>query len=175
MPRPTEIASKAMGKLKSARQAITGGVGIFQRLAEDHGEISTLMRRVAASHEGSHVRAELFPTIRMELLAHARAEEKEVYSVFRAVPELAARMDRSVNEHETVARMLEQLTHMSMNDERWMEVFRELLAHVHEHVIEEEQVVFPIAKDALTRERSEQISESFLRQKEIELNSLRAY
>src|SRR5690606_7968059 len=112
MPRGTEIAGKVMGKVKGARQALTGGSGVFERLATEHGEISTMIRRVSVSGHDSKVRAELFPRIRRELLAHARAEEREVYSSFRAIPELAEHMTRSAEEHHEIERMLDELNLM---------------------------------------------------------------
>ena len=39
MPRPTELAGKAIGKMKGLRQGLAGHRGIMKRLAEEHGEV----------------------------------------------------------------------------------------------------------------------------------------
>jgi hemerythrin superfamily protein len=172
MARGTDLMGKALGKVKGAKQALTGGAGIFQRLAEEHGEISTMIRRVAASTHGSPVRAELFPRIKEELLAHAKAEEKEVYPVFRSLPEMEHLIGDAVNEHGKVDRMLRELSAMSYSDDRWIVIFRELMSEVQHHVLDEEQKVFPKAKRAMTREQSEELEGRFLRTKEGLVGSL---
>jgi hemerythrin superfamily protein len=165
MARPTEIAGKAFGKLKGAKEAITGGVGIFKRLATEHGEITMLVRRVAASSKDAPIRAELLPKIRRELTAHAKAEEAEVYPVFRTLSVIGVAMDKSVTEHETVMGLLDQLEHMSTADDRWIEVFRDFAEKLHAHILDEEQTYFPRAKDALTRSQSEGLEERYVRAK----------
>ncbi|AKF04488.1 hemerythrin domain-containing protein [Sandaracinus amylolyticus] len=171
MARPTEIAGQAMGKLKGAKQALTGGAGIFERLSTEHGEISTLIRRVAATTDDSNVRKELFERIRTELAAHARAEEKEVYSTFRAIGDIGGKMDDSADEHHRIERYLEQLDAMPITDDRWIEVFREMMMLVQHHVIEEEQQIFPAAKKALTKEQSFALEARYLESKSKELDS----
>lgn len=162
MARPTETAGKAMGKMKGFRQKITGGAGIFERLATEHGEVGTMLRRVAATTDRSDARKELYPKIREDLLAHAKAEEKEVYSRFRAIPELSGKMDHSADEHHRIEGYLQQLDALPIDGERWGEVFRELATLVQKHVMEEELQIFPDAKRALTREESESLEQQYL-------------
>lgn len=169
MPRGIEIAGKVMGKVKGARQAMTGGAGIFERLATEHGEISTMIRRVAVSRDKSRIRAELFPRIRRDLLAHARAEEKEVYSSFRAIPELAERAAHAADEHHEIEHMLDELHRMPMDEDAWSTKFRELMRLVQRHVIEEELTIFPKAKKSFTRSQSEELEGRYLRKKDGEL------
>ena len=172
MARPTDIAGEAMGKLKGAKQKLTGGEGIFERLATEHGEISTMIRRVAASSDDSEVRKELFPQIYSELLAHARAEEKEVYSRFRAIPDLSGKMDHSADEHHRIEAYLEQLNGMPVDQDGWIQVFRDMMKLVQSHVVEEEQQIFPVAKKALSTEQSNALESTYLGEKAKELDSI---
>lgn len=171
MPRGTEIAGKVMGKVKGARQALTGGSGVFERLATEHGEISTMIRRVSVSGHDSKVRAELFPRIRRELLAHARAEEREVYSSFSTIPELAEHMTHSAEEHHEIERMLDELNLMPVTDDTWITKLRELMKLVQRHVMDEELTVFPKAKKSISRGQSEELEGRYLRAKEAELGT----
>lgn len=166
MARATETVGKVMGKVKGARQALTGGAGIFERLATEHGEISTMIRRVAASTDDSDVRKELYPRIRSELLAHAKAEEKEVYSQFRLLPSLADAMDEAADEHHRIEDFFEQLDSMSTSDDRWISVFRDMMTLVQKHVMEEELQVFPKAKKELSKDQSEALESRYLDAKE---------
>lgn len=172
MPRPTEIAGQVMGKVKGARQRLTGGAGIFERLASEHGEISTMIRRVVATTDDSDVRKELFPQIRVELLSHARAEEKEVYSSFRAIPELAGKMDHSADEHHRIENFLMDLDSIPIEDDRWIKVFRDMMMLVQTHVMEEEMQVFPAAKKVLSKEQSEELESRFLDAKDSEIEAI---
>lgn len=169
MPRGTEIAGKVIGKVKGARQTLSGGSGIFERLAIEHGELSTLIRRVAVSSDHSRVRVELFPRIRRKLIAHARAEEKEVYSAFRTIPALAEHMTRSAEDHHEIERMLDELNVLPVTDEAWLGKLRNLMKLVQRHVMDEELTVFPKAKKSLTRGQSEELEGRYLRAKEAEL------
>jgi hemerythrin superfamily protein len=172
MPRGTEIAGKVMGKVKGARQALTGGSGIFERLATEHGEISTMIRRVSVSGHDSKVRSELFPRIRRELLAHARAEEREIYASFRAIPELAEHMERSADEHHQIERLLDELNMMPVTDDAWITKLREMMKLVQRHVMDEELTVFPKAKKSISRGQSEELEGRYLRAKEAEYGTV---
>ena len=172
MARPTETVGKVMGKVKGARQALTGGAGIFERLATEHGEISTLIRRVAATSDDSDVRKELYPRIRSELLAHAKAEEKEVYSQFRLLPSLAGQMDHAADEHHRIEAYFDQLDAIGMTDDQWISVFREMMTLVQKHVMEEELQVFPKAKKELSKDESEALESRYLDAKEDMLASM---
>ncbi|MDQ3031088.1 MAG: hemerythrin domain-containing protein [Myxococcota bacterium] len=160
------------GKVKGVRQALTGGAGIFERLATEHGEISTMIRRVAATTDDSDVRKELYPRIRSELLAHAKAEEKEVYSRFRTLPSLADKMGDAADEHHRIESLFDQLDAMSITDDQWISTFREMMTLVQKHVMEEELQVFPKAKKELSKEQSEELEGRYLDAKEDALTSL---
>jgi hemerythrin superfamily protein len=170
MARPTEAIGKAIGKIKGAKQALTGGAGIFQILAEQHGEIGTMIRRVGASTKGSETRRELVPRIRRELLAHAKAEEKEVYPVFSTLPELSGKMVRSTQEHARMEELLNECDALGYDSDEFIERWHVFAAEVEKHVIEEEQQIFPKAKDALTREQSEALEVKFMQARSIELD-----
>lgn len=172
MPRGSEFAGRVVGKIKGARQSLTGGRGIFERLASEHGELSTLIRRVSLSSDHSKVRDELFPRIRRELLAHARAEEKEVYSAFRAIPALAEHLARSVEEHHEIEVLLRELDGMPSSSETWLRTLRTLMRLVQRHVMDEELTVFPKAKRSFSQGQSEELEGRYLRAKEAELGQL---
>jgi hemerythrin superfamily protein len=166
MARPTEIAGKAMGKMKGMRQALTGGAGIFERLATEHGEVGTMLRRVALTGERSDARDELYEKIRTELRAHATAEEKKVYSRFRQIPELAEKMGHAADEHHEIETYLSKLDEMEPDDDQWIHLFREMAMKVQHHVVEEELRIFPIAKKALSKEEAEELESIYLDAKE---------
>jgi hemerythrin superfamily protein len=162
MGKPTETASKAMGKVKEVKQELTGGKGIFACLARQHGEVGTLIRRVGMSTKDSAARTELVPRIREELLSHAKAEEKEVYSVFRTLPALADEMDHQEDEHAEIEEKLNECLALGVDHDDFFTKWHAFALAVEKHVIEEEQKIFPKAKKALDEAQSEALEEKFL-------------
>jgi len=68
-----QIATKAAGTVKAVTAGFKGLRGVFLHLAEEHGELAALMKRVSKSSD-AQVRRDHFPHIRAELLSHEKAE-----------------------------------------------------------------------------------------------------
>jgi hemerythrin superfamily protein len=169
MTSPTEKISEAFGQARGAVKAMIHGGGIFKRLATEHGEVSALMMRVAASTKGSEVRRELFPKIRQELLAHAHAEEQEFYERVRNHPDAGGLVEHSYDEHQEIEQLLETLAMTDTADESWHGMFMQLVKIVQHHVSEEEGKVFRKAKDLFSESDLEAIEQRYLATKSQEL------
>jgi hemerythrin superfamily protein len=173
MPQITEKTASAVGRLRgAAKEVVQGYGGIFRALVEEHGEVSTMMKRVAHSSRDAGVRAELFPKIRKELLSHAEAEERVFYAPLREFDQMRSMIRHAQEEHEQVKSMLEELNDGEYADPAWMDAFKVLMKNVQAHVAEEENEIFPKAKDLLSKERVEQMEEQFVAMKLAELRKL---
>jgi hemerythrin superfamily protein len=159
--KPTKTAAKATGKAKAAGKALKGQSGILRHLAGEHGEVSTLMKRVASSSQESKVRDELFPEIRTDLLAHAKAEEKVFYPAMRKHPDMRELVERSQEQHEKIEGYVEQLADGNKHTKTWMTIFERMMRAVEQHVELEEQKMFPLAKDLCTKEELEDLLERY--------------
>jgi hypothetical protein len=153
------IVSQGMGKVKAVKARLEGLTGVFQILAEQHGEVAALLSRARTSPEK---RAELWPKIRVELLSHERGEVRELYPVLRAYPETLALADN----HDEEARELEQLigvldTTLIASD-AWAAEFDRLAEIVTAHAQDEENNIFPEALRVLGDERAKQLEDKFL-------------
>ena len=104
-----ELASKGMGKAKQVTARMKGLTGIFAQLAEEHGEVSLLVKRVAGSTDPA-VRARLFPTIRSELLVHEQAERAELYPTLVYYAETRVMVEHHDREAAELETLLKQLT-----------------------------------------------------------------
>jgi DNA phosphorothioation-dependent restriction protein DptG len=169
--RPSEIASKAAGKAKGIKAAIQGYRGIFRHLQEEHAEVSTLMKRVAAGEEPD-IRAKLFPKIHSELMSHAKAEEKEFYPILRKHAALKELIDQSEEEHEEVEQLLGELTTCDPAQDDWGDLFEELMTSVEEHVELEEKELFVRAQDIIDDEQSKKMLERYEQAKKAEMQRL---
>ncbi len=166
---PSKLAGKAAGKAKSIGKALQGYTGIFRRLAEEHQEVAMMLKRVATSDD----RRELFATIRKELLSHAKAEEKEFYTILRDQPETSALVEHSLEEHQEVERMLDELNTSDVASESWTRGIEELRASVEDHVKEEEQDLFPRARDVLGDDVAKNIEFNYDSTKKAEMARIR--
>lgn len=168
----SKTASKAAGTAKGAAKALAGYPGIFHHLAGEHAEVSTLMKRVAASSEGSSTREELFPEIEKSLFAHARAEEEEFYPVLRNFTGIQELVDRCIEEHRKVEEYLGQLASGNKATKTWAEVFERMMRAVETHVEREEKELFPKAKELLSPDRAEDMQGRYERAEEREKSRL---
>ncbi len=158
--RVEEMASKAAGAMKALKATVTGLSGVFKQLTKEHGEVSALLLKVELSSDPK-VRRELFPTIRRELLAHEKAELREVYPAFEGHPELkdmAMEHDREARELEQI---LSELHATPCEDEGWGPRFAQLVEAVKHHTSQEESQFFPAASRVLGKEAAERMQSRY--------------
>jgi len=157
MPNLVEkAASEMLGAFKSATARIEGLTGVFQHLAREHGEIMALLLRLEACTDPK-VRAELFPVIRRELLAHERGEVAEVYPVLRQCTDLVAFAQAHDRNAGTLETAIEALAVIDYEDPSWTGRFAELVTKVREHAAAEETRFFPKAQRLLGKAAAEQL------------------
>ncbi len=153
------MLSHGMGKVKAVKARLSGLVGVFKTLAEQHGEVTVLLERAKTSDEKF---TELWPTIRRELLSHEKAEMREVYSVLRARD--ATR--QLAEHHDAEAAKLEQLIarvdELPVPSPARHDVFQHLIDAVIEHAREEETDIFPKAQEAIGKSQAEALDAKFL-------------
>lgn len=171
MPRPTEIAGKAVGKAKGAKQALEGHFGIMKRLAEEHGEVSMLLERCSKAEDPGE-REELFLKIREELLSHAKAEEKIFYSRLMKSTESRELTEHSIDEHREMEEIIDRLATMGYEGDDWAELFDELEQSFTEHVKEEENDLFAKAKDVLDDDEIKKLEKVYLEERKAEKQRL---
>jgi hemerythrin superfamily protein len=157
MANPIEqIASKAMGTVKAVAAGFKGLRGVFLHLAEEHGEVAALMKRVSKTTD-AQVRREHFPHIRAELLSHEKGELAEVYGVLANYEQLRG----VVLEHNAEAHALEKaiadVDAQNFASEEWGASFNRLYELVKAHVEAEENDFFPKAQEVIDEEESKQI------------------
>jgi len=155
MANPIEqVAAKAAGTAKAVKAGFNGLRGVFLHLAEEHGEVGSLMKRVSKSTDAV-VRRDHYPQIRNELLAHERGELASVYSALNDYETLRS----IVLEHQAEAKQLE--TAIAAVDSQdydtlaWGNAFERLFALVQQHVEEEEKDFFPLAQKTIGNEETE--------------------
>lgn len=155
--RMDSMLSKGAGVMKGVKARLEGLTGVFKTLAEQHGEVTAMLKRLQSKPEK---KAELWPEIRRELLSHERGEMREVYPVLRQhvqVRPLAERHDQEASEME---RLIERID-AAVADE-WRPLYDQLVDAVIHHAKEEENTIFPKAQEAIGDKAAKELEPRFL-------------
>lgn len=161
MPSKTdELISQGMGAAKAMKGALKGLGGVFRTLMEQHGKALGLLHRVKSTDDVEK-RAELWETVRAQLLAHERTEIEVIYRELHYDPRTRDMAEHHDLEASELEQLIRQLDSTSMADSRWEALFDGLVVTVEHHVSEEEGEIFPKAQDVFGKERTKALDATF--------------
>ncbi len=153
-----ELMSEGMGKVKGVKARLSGLVGVFKTLSEQHGEAGALLQRMKAD---ANKRVELWPEARHALITHEHAERGAVYpelSLHIETRPLAVEHNREADELEAT---IAQIDGLAMDSIAWEDAFDSLIAKVEQHVEEEEKTIFPRAQKVIGEDRARALEPIF--------------
>lgn len=130
---------------------------ITEKLHQDHQKVEKLFQKLKDTSDGAEkTRQDLCKKLKDELLAHAEFEEAVFYPAVRERAE--ADISEAIEEHKEVETMLQEIEQMEPTSEEFMEKIQQLEEAVKHHVEEEENEIFPIAKDIIEKQEGEEMS-----------------
>lgn len=147
---------------------------IFEKLKQDHDAHRQLFEKMADARDDHDRLEKLFEQFRVEVTAHAAAEEETLYATMLARPDLREDAQHSVAEHKEIDDYLEELQEQSFNGSEWRETFAKLKERYLHHIEEEEEEMFPDAAAELTDEEEQRLAAIFARRKPDELERAEA-
>ena len=140
---------------------------IYSLLRQDHQRVKELFDRIEATESGGGGKREsLFTTIKKELALHKEAEESTFYAALGMLPEMSDRIEEAMEEHVDVEELLQELEELDTGSDAFMAQLAELREEVEHHVGEEENEIFPRARDLLTEEQADKIAREMQAQKQ---------
>jgi hypothetical protein len=148
---------------------------IFEDLKADHDRQRALLKRVGDHPGTDDPRRDAFETLRLELQAHAAAEEESLYATMLADPELREDARHSVSEHKEVDDFLGALMELEFGSSEWDRKFGEMRHRYEHHIDEEEEDMFPAAAERLPAEVEEKLARVFEARKPAELARAEAH
>jgi hypothetical protein len=173
MPNPIEkMTAKGAAKVAAVGARAKGLTGVFNKLAEQHKEAAVLLKRAEGTDDPAK-RADLWTTIRRELLSHERAELATVYPALKneaATRDIPQHHNEDVPELEAAIREVDRAGFDSPN---WKPLIVRLRALVVEHAEEEEIEFFPRAEEALGKEATAELEGRFLDAKKRAADAIR--
>ena len=114
------------GAVKAVRAGFNGLRGVFLHLAEEHGEVSALMKRLSRSTD-AQFRREHFPHIRAELLAHEKGELSEVYPVLANYQSMRDVVLKHNDQAHTLEKAIADVDAQDFSSPEWGSAFTRLL------------------------------------------------
>ncbi|HZS11615.1 MAG TPA: hemerythrin domain-containing protein [Nitrospirales bacterium] len=153
--------------MKQQRPQTKGGPDAVEMLDQDHHQVEAMFEKFESA--GERQKADLAEQIFHELEIHSTLEEEIFYPALRdqvggealakASPddskdESAAEKGEDLieifyEEHKAVKESIEELRGLEIGDEQYDELFQQLKDDVLSHASDEEETVFPVAKEKL--------------------------
>lgn len=143
--------------------------GIFDRLIEDHNRHRELFAKIAETSGDSEERRTLFEQLRIDVTAHASAEEQSLYAEMMSRPELSDDARHSVAEHKELDDLIGELVEMEMSSPAWLTKFKTLRHDYEHHIDEEEDEMFPTADEELSKAVEAKLGKIFADRKPAEM------
>jgi hemerythrin-like domain-containing protein len=141
---------------------------IFTILKSDH-DLHRQMLIAISETTDTDKRSDLFEAFRVEVTAHAAAEEQSLYANMLADPDLQDEGRHSVAEHKEIDDMLGELQELDMTRDEWPNKFKEMRHRYEHHIDEEEEEMFPAAEKEFSTSKAEELGAKFDRRKPEEL------
>jgi hemerythrin superfamily protein len=147
---------------------------IFADLKADHDRHRELLTQIASTAPGDAERDRLFEAFRIEVSAHAAAEEESLYAMMLGKPDLRDDARHSVSEHKEIDDFFGDMAELDSSSDTWRKTFDKMRHRYEHHIDEEEQEMFPAAAEELSDEEEAKLAEVFEARKPAELERAEA-
>jgi hypothetical protein len=136
-------------------------------LKADHDKMRDLLTELESTTErGVKTRAELFATIKGELLVHEAIEEEIFYPELRDHPKAKDVVLEGFQEHHVVDLLMGELEGLPVDDESWGAKAVVMKENIEHHMEEEEGEMFQKARQVFDRDELRDLGERMAARKE---------
>lgn len=139
-------------------------MSIFDAIRESHDLQRDLCRKLTASRGDMAVRQLLFLQLKVELMAHAAAEERFLYVPLLMEDGGLDSSRHALHEHHQVDELLEDLSVRNKQQDGWIVTAKMLSAKVRHHLKEEEAKFFQVAGRLLSDAKKQQLGGKYQRE-----------
>lgn len=144
-------------------------MNVLDVLHDDHAVAERLFSDILRTSSADKARREeLFQTLKEALIKHSHAEEKVFYPQLRDKKPAHDMIEHGVDEHHKVEQLLSKMDTIPADSDDWLDALEDIHAKVKDHVEEEENDIFPKARQLLGDGELNQLTERFMRTKERE-------
>lgn len=126
---------------------------VLSMLAHDHREVEALFDQLDRLPSGDPARRDLVNRVTIELVRHSIAEEVYLHPTVRRLLRGGNRMaDMEINEHADAEELLKILQGLDVAEVAFDITLTQLMAEMHDHMRDEEEILFPKVRRAALRE-----------------------
>jgi len=154
------------------RETVMENATIFDSLKADHDRHRSMLSMIAEAEPAD--RPALFEEFRIDVSAHAAAEEQTLYATMMADPALQDDARHSVSEHKEIDDMIVAIAKAEPGSGEWTQAFEELRTEYDHHITEEEEEMFPAAAEELTDAKAAELGAVFEERKPEEVHKAEA-
>ena len=137
---------------------------IFDAIRESHDLQRDLCRKLTASRGDIADRRVLFLQLKVELMAHAAAEERHLYVPLLMEDGGLDASRHALHEHHEVDKLLADLAVRNKEQAGWIATAKQLSFKVRHHLKEEESKFFPLAGRLLSETNKKQLARKYARE-----------
>jgi len=137
---------------------------IFDTIRESHDLQRDLCRKLTASRRDMAAREVLFLQLKVELMAHAAAEERFLYVHLLMEDGGLDASRHALHEHHEVDELLDDLSVRDKNQDGWIATAKQLSFKVRHHLKEEESKFFQVAGRLLSETKKQQLSRQYAKE-----------
>lgn len=134
---------------------------IYDALRASHETQRGLCRRLLRAKPGDPLRRQLFRELRIELAAHAAAEERYLY-VPILMDDMGLNSSRhALSEHHGIDECVETLGEADPKGSTWLDEAKKLSKKVHHHLKEEEKKFFQVSGKILSDTQKQKLTAQY--------------
>lgn len=137
---------------------------LFDAIRESHDLQRDLCRKLTATRGDAATRQLLFLQLKVELMAHAAAEERQLYVPLLMLDGGLDVSRHALHEHHQIDELLEDLTTPNKLKPGWLATAKKLSYKVRHHLKEEESKFFQVAGRLLSETRKQQLGKEYARE-----------
>lgn len=137
---------------------------IFDAIRESHDLQRDLCRKLTASRGDMAARQLLFLQLKVELMAHAAAEERYLYVALLMEDGGLDASRHALHEHHEVDELLDDLSVRNKQQAGWIATAKQLSFKVRHHLKEEESKFFQVAGRLLSETKKAQLARKYTRE-----------
>ncbi len=136
-------------------------MNIFESLREDHVIMRDLSARLLKTHGDSDARARLFKELKLEMYAHAKAEERYFYIPLLETDLTQEKARHSISEHHELDEFIEDLEATAYSSSTWLVTAKKMIERLTHHMDEEEHEVFQLGGKVLTEKAKTSLAQEY--------------
>lgn len=135
---------------------------IFEALRLSHDVQRALAVELTQSQGDLESQQQLFEQLKIELAAHAAAEERHFYMPLMEHDQGLDLSRHAISEHHEMDELVENIENAHVKSKEWLKNVKALADKVHHHLSEEEHKFFQMAGKILTERQKEQLALDYL-------------